>query len=101
LSGTQALDAVAHQATAETIRAFEETGSPVISDGEQCKFGGFDFYCLHGADNIAPDGIEVRFSDGHSRQLPRLTSGRSSDPLTASSSALSMRSIPAWSRPRK
>ncbi len=71
----QALDAVAHQATVETMRGLEETGSPVISDGEQRKFGGFAFYCLHGADNIAPDGVEVQFSDGHTRQLPRLTSG--------------------------
>ncbi len=71
----QALDAVAHEATIETIRGFEETGSPVISDGEQRKFGGFAFYCLRGAGNIAPDGVEVQFSDGHTRQLPRLTEG--------------------------
>lgn len=69
------LHAVADRATAETIRGFEETGSPVISDGEQRKYGGFAFYCLHGAENLAPDGVEVGFSDGHSRQLPRLTEG--------------------------
>ncbi len=69
------LHAVAKRATTETIREFEETGSPVISDGEQRKYGGFAFYCLHGADNLAPDGVEVGFSDGHSRQLPRLTEG--------------------------
>ena len=73
--GLESLDAAAHEATLETIRSFEETGSPVISDGEQRKFGGFAFYCLHGAGNVAPDGVEVQFSDGHTRRLPRLTEG--------------------------
>ena len=73
--GLEALNDVADRATSETIREFEKTGSPVISDGEQRKYGSFAFYCLHGAENLAPDGVEVGFSDGHSRQLPRLTGG--------------------------
>ena len=68
------LDDIAKQETITTIKALEATGSPCISDGEQRKFTGFGSYILHGAKNIAPDGVEVVFSDGHSRFLPRLTS---------------------------
>ena len=28
-----------------------------------------------GLENLAPDGITVPFADGHTRRLPRLTSG--------------------------
>jgi 5-methyltetrahydropteroyltriglutamate--homocysteine methyltransferase len=73
------LSEIALKDTIATIKQLEETGSPCISDGEQCKFSGFASYCLHGAKNIAPDGIEVKFSDihnrTHSRYLPRLTEG--------------------------
>lgn len=69
------LEAIARRATIDTIRSLEDTGSPCISDGEQHKFSSFGTYCLHGAENIAPDGMEIPFSDGHSRRLPRLTSG--------------------------
>ena len=58
----------------DTIRRFEETGSPVISDGEQTK-SSFATYPLDGATNLAPDGVVVPFEDGHTRQLPRLTNG--------------------------
>ena len=71
----EALDAIALQTTIDTIHGFEKTGSPVISDGEQSKFSGFASYCLHGAENVSPDGVEIVFSDGHSRKLPRLTAG--------------------------
>jgi 5-methyltetrahydropteroyltriglutamate--homocysteine methyltransferase len=70
-----ALEEIAKKATIETIKRLEETGSPCISDGEQRKFTGFASYCLHGATNLAPDGVEIVFSDGHSRFLPRLLSG--------------------------
>jgi len=58
----------------ETIRRFEETGSPVITDGEQTK-SSFATYPLDGASDLAPDGVVVPFEDGHTRQLPRLTTG--------------------------
>lgn len=69
------LDKVALAATMDTIHRLEATGSPCVGDGEQQKFSGFASYCLHGAQNIAPDGLEIIFSDGHTRRLPRLTSG--------------------------
>jgi 5-methyltetrahydropteroyltriglutamate--homocysteine methyltransferase len=67
-------DEAAHQALVDTIKRFEETGSPVITDGEQTK-PSFATYPIHGMPNLAPDGVVIPFSDGHTRQLPRLTSG--------------------------
>jgi 5-methyltetrahydropteroyltriglutamate--homocysteine methyltransferase len=61
-------------AVRDTIERFEATGSPVISDGEQTK-SSFVTYPLEGLQNLAPDGAVIPFADGHSRQLPRLTSG--------------------------
>jgi 5-methyltetrahydropteroyltriglutamate--homocysteine methyltransferase len=58
----------------DTIRRLEETGSPVITDGEQTK-SSFATYPLDGASGLAPDGVVVPFKDGHTRQLPRLTQG--------------------------
>ena len=69
------LDALALAATIDTIHRLEATGSPCVGDGEQLKFSSFASYCLHGAKNLAPDGLEIVFSDGHTRRLPRLTSG--------------------------
>ncbi|HZT14975.1 MAG TPA: cobalamin-independent methionine synthase II family protein [Gaiellaceae bacterium] len=68
------LDALYAAALEDTIARFEETGSPVISDGEQCK-PSFATYPLHGLDTLAPDGVVIPFADGHTRQLPRLTRG--------------------------
>lgn len=68
------LDGVYAEALSDTIRRFEETGSPVITDGEQTK-PSFATYPLHGLDNIAPDGVVIPFADGHTRQLPRLITG--------------------------
>jgi 5-methyltetrahydropteroyltriglutamate--homocysteine methyltransferase len=65
---------VAEHALRDTIRLFEETGSPVITDGEQSK-PSFATYPLEGVSNVAPDGVVIPFEDGHTRQLPRLTSG--------------------------
>ncbi|MBF6296860.1 5-methyltetrahydropteroyltriglutamate--homocysteine methyltransferase [Nocardia amamiensis] len=62
------------RAVAETIRALEELGSPVVTDGEQSK-PSFATYPIAGLDNLAPDGAIIQFADGHQRQLPRLTSG--------------------------
>ncbi len=66
---TFALDALQ-----DTIRCFTETGSPVITDGEQTK-PSFVTYPIQGLANLAPDGIVIPFEDGHTRQLPRLLSG--------------------------
>ncbi len=62
------------RALAETIAAMEETGSPIITDGEQSK-SSFATYPLEGLTNLAPDGVVIPFADGHTRQLPRLASG--------------------------
>lgn len=58
----------------DTIRRFEETGSPVITDGEQAK-PSFATYPLTGVANLAADGVTIPFADGHTRQLPRLNGG--------------------------
>jgi 5-methyltetrahydropteroyltriglutamate--homocysteine methyltransferase len=62
------------RALADTIARFEETGSPVLSDGEQGK-PSFATYPLAGLTALAPDGVVIPFADGHTRQLPRLTAG--------------------------
>jgi 5-methyltetrahydropteroyltriglutamate--homocysteine methyltransferase len=68
------LDGVYAEALSDTIRRFEETGSPVITDGEQTK-PSFATYPLQGLDNVAPDGVIISFEDGHTRQLPKLIAG--------------------------
>ncbi|MET7257603.1 cobalamin-independent methionine synthase II family protein [Dyadobacter fermentans] len=62
------------QATRETITSLEGTGSPVISDGEQSK-PSFATYPIHGLLNLGSEGVVIPFEDGHTRQLPVLTSG--------------------------
>jgi 5-methyltetrahydropteroyltriglutamate--homocysteine methyltransferase len=84
---TDALDAFARQqikedelsklfdeALEDTIKRFEKTGSPVITDGEQTK-PSFATYPISGLKNLAPDGVIIPFADGHTRQLPKITSG--------------------------
>jgi 5-methyltetrahydropteroyltriglutamate--homocysteine methyltransferase len=68
------LEQLQDRAVRDTIERFEATGSPVISDGEQTK-SSFATYPLEGLANLAPDGAVIPFADGHTRQLPRLTSG--------------------------
>jgi len=58
----------------ETIHEFEQTGSPVITDGEQTK-SSFATYPLEGLTNLSAEGMTINFEDGHSRQLPLLTKG--------------------------
>src|ERR1700737_4792633 len=59
----------------DTIERLEAAGSPVVTDGEQRKHHNFATYCVHGLPNMAPDGFQIPFSDGHTRRLPRLTRG--------------------------
>jgi 5-methyltetrahydropteroyltriglutamate--homocysteine methyltransferase len=59
----------------DTVERFEATGSPIVTDGEQRKHHNFATYCVHGLPNMAPDGFQIPFSDGHTRRLPRLTRG--------------------------
>jgi len=68
------LRAAEAEALRETISRIEETGSPVITDGEQTK-PSFATYPLAGLTNLAPDGVVIPFADGHTRQLPRLNAG--------------------------
>src|SRR5450432_3564207 len=61
-------------AISETIKKFESTGSPVITDGEQTK-PSFATYPIQGMQNLSPDGVIIPFADGHTRQLPKITKG--------------------------
>jgi methionine synthase II (cobalamin-independent) len=68
------LDHLYDEAVKDTIARFEETGSPVVTDGEQRK-PSFATYPIAGLEALAPDGVVIPFADGHTRQLPRLTAG--------------------------
>jgi methionine synthase II (cobalamin-independent) len=68
------LDALRERALKDTIARFEQTGSPVITDGEQSK-PSFVTYPIDGLAALAPGGVVIPFADGHTRQLPVLTSG--------------------------
>lgn len=65
---------VTNQAIEETIKQFELTGSPIITDGEQSK-PSFVTYPIHGFEHLDPAGVVIPFADGHTRQLPKLSSG--------------------------
>jgi 5-methyltetrahydropteroyltriglutamate--homocysteine methyltransferase len=69
------LEPLYDEAIRDTIRRFEATGSPVISDGEQRKYHNFWTYSVHGLPNIAPDGFKIPFAAGHTRRMHRLTGG--------------------------
>src|ERR1044072_1709243 len=58
----------------DTIKRFEATESPVISDGEQAK-PSLATYPIHGLASLAPDGVTIPFADGHTRRLPPPTRG--------------------------
>ena len=68
------LRALQDDALRDTIERFEATGSPVISDGEQTK-SSFVTYPFEGLEHLSSDGAVIPFADGHTRQLPVLTSG--------------------------
>jgi 5-methyltetrahydropteroyltriglutamate--homocysteine methyltransferase len=63
------------RAVCETIAAFEATGSPVITDGEQRKYHNFWTYSTQGLPNTAADGFKIPFAAGHVRRMLRLTGG--------------------------
>jgi 5-methyltetrahydropteroyltriglutamate--homocysteine methyltransferase len=67
-------DTAVDAAVKETIGQFEATGSPIVTDGEQAR-SSFATCTMEGLDNIAPDGVVIPFEDGHTPQLPRLTTG--------------------------
>ena len=62
------------EAVKDTIKRFEETGSPVITDGEQSK-PSFATYPFSGLKTLATGGVVIPFADGHTRQLPKITAG--------------------------
>ena len=68
----EALEAAFDDAVRDTLRRFEATGSPVITDGEQRK-PSFATYPVAGLP-LAGGGVTIPFEDGHTRQLPVLTS---------------------------
>ena len=71
------------KAVKDSIEHLEETGAPIISDGEQ-RWSSFATYAITDtlagtglADHLAGTGGQyfAIFADGHNRQLPRLTGG--------------------------
>jgi len=68
----EALDQACADAVRDTIRAFEATGSPIITDGEQRKIDSFWTYGIRGLDILAPGGFEIPFKAGHIRRMPLL-----------------------------
>ncbi len=65
------LDTLYDDAVEDTLRRFEATGSPVVTDGEQRK-PSFATYPVAGL-TLAGGGVTIPFEDGHTRQLPVLT----------------------------
>jgi methionine synthase II (cobalamin-independent) len=78
------LESLFDTAVRDTIERFEETGSPVITDGEQRK-PSFATYPVHGGRNLGFGGVTIPFKDGHTRQLPVLTAGPFRDATYAAS----------------
>lgn len=76
-AAAQATELVAVRETAvrDTIKLFEATGSPVVSDGEQTKFHNFWTYPVEDLPNSTPDGFKIPFAAGHTRRMRRLTAG--------------------------
>jgi methionine synthase II (cobalamin-independent) len=76
------LEAEQDEAVQDSISRMEETGAPIVSDGEQ-RWSSFATYAI--ADTLAGTGLAPNlggggqyfaiFADGHNRQLPRLTGG--------------------------
>ena len=78
----QQLQAEQDAAAEDSIRRLQDTGEPIVTDGEQ-RESSFATYSITDtlagtglAENLAGDGqFFAIFDDGHHRQLPRLTGG--------------------------
>ena len=68
------LDPLYEDAIRDTLKHFEATGSPVITDGEQRKYHNFGTYCVDGLENVSPEGFKIPFVC-HERRWPRLLTG--------------------------
>ena len=68
------LEALFDDAVRDTLRRFEATGSTVVTDGEQRK-PSFATYPVAGLADLAGGGVVIPFADGHTRQLPLISSG--------------------------
>jgi 5-methyltetrahydropteroyltriglutamate--homocysteine methyltransferase len=93
--GVDELNVLFDRALRDTIKRFEATGSPVITDGEQTK-PSFATYPINGL-ALDPDGVVIPFADGHTRQLPKLTAGPFRYQIYASdyvNKAISLTSLP-------
>jgi 5-methyltetrahydropteroyltriglutamate--homocysteine methyltransferase len=66
------LDSLFDDAVRDTLRRFEETGSPVVTDGEMRKQS-FATYPVAGLTSLTSGGVAIPFKDGHTRELPVLT----------------------------
>jgi 5-methyltetrahydropteroyltriglutamate--homocysteine methyltransferase len=60
---SEVLDNAYKEALRDTIDRLEQTGSPILTDGEQTK-PSFATYPLSGLDNLAPDGVVSRLPTG-------------------------------------
>jgi 5-methyltetrahydropteroyltriglutamate--homocysteine methyltransferase len=69
------LEPLYEAAIRDTVERFHATGSPIITDGEQRKYHNFWTYSVEGLSNTHPDGFKIPFAAGHTRRMPRLTSG--------------------------
>lgn len=78
------LEPIYEAAIRDTIARFEATGSPVVTDGEHRKYHNFWTYSVQGLENTAPDGFRIPLTAGHTRRMPRLTSGSNTPPLPSS-----------------
>ncbi len=72
--GAEDLRQAEREALRLTLRRFEATGSPVVTDGEQTK-PSFATYPIQGMTTLDAEGVTIPFADGHTRQLPVLTDG--------------------------
>ena len=66
------LAALFDDAVSDTLKRFEATGSPVVTDGEQRKQS-FATYPVAGLPGLIGGGVTIPFEDGHTRQLPIIT----------------------------
>ena len=101
------LEAEQDKAVRDSIEHQEQTGAPIISDGEQ-RWSSFATYAITDtlagtglAGHLAGDGGQffAIFADGHNRQLPRLTGGPFRYKTYAADTL--QRSLPMAHRPMK